>query len=266
MLPVLHAAWAEFNASNGSHDAAAAGGGGGGGGGRAVRNFFRCPFEHACGELQLGAPGAGRRSNCSAGHSGLLCGVCEPGFEQAPSGCVSCEAGTLGVFVAVAAATAAAAVVALLLRRFVKCNKKHTAAAVLWVAVAERVWPRLKQSLTILLSNYQIVGLLTASVELGAPFGPLLDVAKQLANAAVDAVPAVACVAGGGHWRRLAIKCSLPLVLLLAVSVATRLRVRALVRRMPIEVGMVRAWRVKVGGPKALFLGPSLSPSPPTAC
>lgn len=134
--------------------------------------------------------------------------------------------------------------------RVVKCDKTSTAGLILWIGVLQRVWPRIKQALNILLSNYQITSRITSFVlvEFLFPFSTIVHAIASVANAAFDEIPSVACMGGGGFFSRLVIKVSLPAVLLLCVEVSHRARTWNLVhRRMPISPSMRRGWRIKIG-------------------
>jgi hypothetical protein len=163
------------------------------------RELFACPFEGACPGFALGAAPA-TRARCSPGYRGLLCAECADGFALTGRGCVACAAGEslhtepplyflsinlnqspsapnsgdatgFGLLL-LAGALAALALLwtAFAARGWLHCGGR-VGGLVLFVGVAQRVWPRLKQSADILVANYQIVSRIPARVDAaGRPF------------------------------------------------------------------------------------------------
>jgi hypothetical protein len=123
------------------------------------------------------------------------------------------------------------------------------AGAILWAGVAQRVWPRLKQSLAIFASNYQIVSSLpfALDVDVPSPFAEVLSAIGGFVDGAADEIPSVACTLGGSFRNRLIFKACCPIVLLALCQVVHGLRVWHLAaRRMPIRGAVPKPWRIKV--------------------
>eukprot|EP01052_Picozoa_sp_SAG31_P013688 SAG31_NODE_829_length_11709_cov_5.435917_3_plen_921_part_00 len=212
-----------------------------------TRNFFKCPFEASCKEVHLRSREQGS-NHCERGYGGTLCAECNEGWAHTTSGCVECRTGA-SLIVLIATATVVLATV-LMMCKFGRYLGDHCAGVILWIAVAQRVWPRVKQSLQIIMSNYQIAGSITSyiTVEIPNPFGTIVDFAANAANLAMDAIPSLACLTGGGYVPRLISKLLLPAVLLLVVETVHCIRIFRLVHVwMPITPSMRRSWRVKIG-------------------
>jgi hypothetical protein len=128
-----------------------------------TRHFFRCPFgAEACPAVRVGPPRPGHAQKCNTGYTGPLCGACDETYALSKRGCVDCGDRSRPVVVLALAALLLVAAAAALIW-LVHCDGRRAAALVLWLSVAQRVWPRLKQSLAIFASNYQIVSKLPAA-------------------------------------------------------------------------------------------------------
>ena len=214
-----------------------------------TRHFFKCPFgTSGCGPIQdLGLHGA-LAANCGLGYTGVLCGACvEPGFAQTGRGCTPCRSSDwlmLGVV------CGAVVLCCGLLAWAVSCCSSSTAAGLLlWGGVMQRLWPRLSQSASVFIQNYQIVTRIPLITGIVFP-SPLVDIFRIIGgfvDGAVDLIPSVACTLGGSFVRRFVLKCALPAVLILGVLVSHRVRVWQMHKRMPLDpVGSKKTWRQKV--------------------
>jgi hypothetical protein len=216
------------------------------------RHFFRCPFgDKACPEAPLGPMVPGAAPNCSEGYTGVLCAACTATHAQTKRGCVDCGGGdgSANTVMFVAGGLLLLGALAALMSWLVRCESRHIAGLVLWLAVAQRIWPRVKQSLAIFASNYQIVSQLpfVIDVDMPSPFKEVLQSIGGVVDGTIDAIPSVACTVGGSFRNRLILKALIPLVLLGLCRAVHMVRVWHLVRRrMPIATGVKKPWRVKI--------------------
>ena len=191
-----------------------------------------CPWPDAC----VGGNMSGDVS-CAPGHSGLMCGFCEPGFYRGSSICVACPA-TLGSFgQAVSAAWVAGLVVFLLgIAAFLKLGAKKdspaggpqtTGLALKFPRVARylaRMPPRWRQQVAaigkIVLAFTQCLAPLTQFTMVRWPktfttFIERLDIGQQTADAVrLDSVIPAECLFGRrlGFYYEMVATCLLPLI------------------------------------------------------
>ena len=191
-----------------------------------------CPWPDAC----VGGNMSGDVS-CAPGHSGLMCGMCEPGFYRGSSICVACPS-TLGSFgQAVSAAWVAGLVVFLLgIAAFLKLGAKKdsptggpqdTGLAVKFPRVARylaRMPPRWRQQVAaigkIVLAFTQCLAPLTQFTMVRWPktfttFVERLDIGQQTADAVrLDSVIPAECLFGRrlGFYYEMVATLLLPLI------------------------------------------------------
>jgi hypothetical protein len=208
-----------------------------------LQHFFGCPFKDTCLEtkLQTFAP------NCADGHFGLLCGVCADGWALTSRGCIFCDnAKNLNMLVIIAGCVAAVALL------WFKCANLDDTAMMhlaLWTGIIQRTWPRVNQSLKILVSNVQIISRipLMVDVDLPDPFAGIIQGIADIVDGAVDLIPAVACAFGGTFKRRLIARLCIPMGILFIIFLRHRYQVWKLVHtRMPIKPHMKKTWRLKI--------------------
>eukprot|EP01052_Picozoa_sp_SAG31_P026826 SAG31_NODE_2459_length_5660_cov_13.094947_3_plen_275_part_00 len=219
-----------------------------------TRHFYECPFgKKACSPVTSLALTLFNTnfSSCMPGYTGLLCGACEAGYSQAASGCVSCKRSD-SFFLAMFGAILLC-VLCIWSWTSVRCNGAKTAGVILWLGVLQRLWPRLSQSLSIFIANFQIISCIpfVTGVKFPSPIGQYIDAIGGFVNGAIDAIPAVACAVGGSFIRRLLLKCLTPVAITVVALIVHFIRVWHLNHfRMPIlddqSVDPRKTWRAKI--------------------
>eukprot|EP01051_Picozoa_sp_SAG22_P002111 SAG22_NODE_92_length_20892_cov_11.188429_3_plen_494_part_00 len=214
-----------------------------------LRHFFACPYgKLGCGSASMHGLGTSPAVSCNPGYTGLLCSACESGWAQTSTNCVECSSNDVTTL---AIGVISTLVVVLVLSVAVgQCsNNSNVAALILWAGVLQRVWPRMSQSWRILVGNYQILARIPmlTGVQFPSPLSDVIDAFASVAELAIDSVPSVACTFGGSFFRRLIIRISIPVVLLLSIAAVHKLRTCYLVaHQMPIVDTNMKLWRAKV--------------------
>ena len=133
-------------------------------------DVFKCPLAEACLEVTLEQVLAGNPRACAAGFDSApttpLCAGCVSGYMINRKKCIEC--GSLGSSYALLSVLIVLIVAAIATTVAMKSYQKHSDSVKLMLSMVRLTWPRMLQSMKLLVSNYQILGALPS--RLGVKF------------------------------------------------------------------------------------------------
>jgi hypothetical protein len=202
-------------------------------------DIIRCPANSSCLSFNVLIPPAERVGTmCAEGHdeAGPLCAVCLDGFVRNPFDrlCRGCAEFSPTSVVTVSV-LALAVVMAVLVSLCTRTGAGHRAKVGLWVAIMRLAWPRFKQSLAILVTNFQIVSNVgdNAAIEFPAFFSDIMDALGSVVNVDVLNLPGLSCMLGNSFLRKFAAKMLMPGLLLLLVKLVCRVHLHRIRTKVP---------------------------------
>ncbi len=156
--------------------------------------------NYACRGFRLRDIEAG--GHCGELREGPLCSLCEEGYRKKDGGCELCDQVDPSTwwFVGIVCGLV---VVTLVLWKCV-CSDVHKMKVALVFLVLQRSWPRIRQSIAILITNFQITGKLSDRVGIDMPHDMQVIFSDTAAfvNLEVLSLPGVACLAGDNYYTR----------------------------------------------------------------
>ena len=160
--------------------------------------------NYACRGFRLRDIEAG--GHCGELREGPLCSLCEEGYRKKDGGCELCDQVDPSTwwFVGIVCGLV---VVTLVLWKCV-CSDAHKMKVALVFLVLQRSWPRIRQSIAILITNFQITGKLSDRVGIDMPHDMQVIFSDTAAfvNLEVLSLPGVACLAGDNYYYRWIVK------------------------------------------------------------
>jgi len=199
-------------------------------GSKVVVDVFKCPMPGSCTELNFADIFAGTTRSCTEGYddssSTPLCGACKVGYSMDGDGCTACDVIRTSSVVVMAALSVAIVVgsAASLRLRF---SPHHLQVA---AAMLRLMWPRISQSLTLMITNYQIVSGLPDRV--GVPFPPvianLLKAMKTMISIDILNLPGLACVFASDFYLKFISTMLAPLFIVIGLGLLSKWHLKRL--------------------------------------
>jgi hypothetical protein len=203
-------------------------------------DILQCPSEESCISFNVLAPPTARhRLWCARGHDehSALCAICSESFVRDPQdrSCSNCGAVSLSGAVSMCLLT----VVVVLGAVGSYCS--HQQQVGLWVAILRLAWPRFKQSLAIIVTNFQILANVGESTGVTFPafFASFTNAISTVVNLDIFGLPGLSCLLGGSYYRKFISKMLMPVILVMVAKFACRLHLQRIrTKRMPIPADL----------------------------
>lgn len=187
-----------------------------------VVDVFKCPLQDSCSKLSFAAvldPEDGTTRNCTAPYTFSpevpLCAACADEYSMEGSKCSKCSMARTSSVVVLIIAGIMLIVFALGTLRLRFCSHHFQ----VLTATLRLLWPRINQSIALIITNYQILSGLPERVGIPFPEGVtnLLKSMTDLINVDVLQLPGLACVVGSSFYVKFLSNMLAPLIIVIAV-------------------------------------------------
>lgn len=193
-------------------------------GSKLVVDVFRCPMPGSCAELSFADIFSGATRSCRGGYDDALatplCGACKAGYSKDGDECTACDA-LKGSAVAVLVALLVGIGVGAAAQFRLRFAPDHLQVA---AAMLRLMWPRISQSLTLMITNYQIVSGLPDRV--GIRFPPwiteMLQAMRTLISIDILNLPGLRCLFGTDFYVKFVSTMVAPLVIVVVIWLAAK--------------------------------------------
>ena len=221
-----------------------------------VLNVFKCPLQSCLGLTLEQVIEAGDPRSCAPGYDSApttpLCASCTPGWTIDVNRCIPC--GSVDAYESTIVLICLV-VVAFTSRLAVQHCRAHSDAVSQMVAMLRLTWPRILQSLKLIISNYQILGSLPARLGVTFPAGitAFLTHAAVLVEFDLVNLPGVSCWMGDSFLFKFVVSMLTPLAVVLGTHLLKLLhlhRFRTTVMPMPAALDVDIATVGPAGSPE----------------
>ena len=198
-------------------------------------DLLACPANESCLGFNLAALPTKRSARCGDGHTegSALCASCDSLYVRRQSGeCERCGAFTpsSAIFIGVVCLVGAVALV------MAVCKAWQSTAINHGVMKMREAWPRFKQSFGILVSNYQIVSNVGASMAISFPpeVTNVFAAARDLVMLQALNMPGLSCLFGQNYFKKFFTSMMTPALLIAGITLVGRLHIRRIRSQLPV--------------------------------
>eukprot|EP01043_Picozoa_sp_COSAG02_P046779 COSAG02_NODE_4411_length_5386_cov_8.551352_1_plen_1421_part_00 len=228
---------------------------------RTTVDIFTCPLDGAClGNLSLAQIFDGQDRLCdekylvedpSSKKKIPFCAACSPGNILDANECSSCDHLRMSSVLIVGVLGAGMVIGLLASLRLMLCSHHFKAIALL----LRLMWPRISQSVNLIITNYQILSGLPSRLRIPFPRGitRLLKSFTAIINIDILNLPGLACVVGSSYYTKFIANMLAPVLVILILRAISKwhiARLRTVSMPMPSDLDLDEAALDEAVGPK----------------